>query len=69
MPQKITLRNETASSFSLLDDEFPATSFWEDSSIEHMDKCVLWLRENKLNLNIEVKILIQKLQNTRLNNL
>ena len=69
MPQKITLRNETASSFSLLDDEFPATSFWEDSSIEHMDKCVLWLRENKLNFNIEVKILIQKLQNTRLNNL
>lgn len=66
MPEKITLRNEAAASFSLLDDKFPATSFWDDSSMEHMDQCVLWLKENKLNLDIDTNTLIKKIQNTRL---
>ena len=69
MPKKITLRNEAAASLSLLDDKFPATSFWDDSSIEHLNKCILWLKENKLNLNIDTNLLIKNIQNTRINDL
>lgn len=69
MPKKITIKNEAAASLSLLDNRFPETSFWSDPSIEHINKCVLWLKNNKLDLNIDNKTLIQKIQRTRLNDL
>ena len=69
MPQKISLKNEAAASLSILDENFPSTSFWDDTSGEHINKCIQWLNENKLNLNIDNQTLIKKIQQTRLNDL
>ncbi len=69
VPQKISLKNEAAASLSILDENFPSTSFWEDTSGEHINKCIQWLEENKLNLNMDNQALIKKIQKTRLNDL